>query len=239
MGNSGPQTRSYSPCADAAEGVPPVEVYVNIYDLCNNEKMVKVGFGLHHSGIELFGYEWSFGGGEVPDGRTGVFAILPKTATPNLRASVLLGTCDLTPDQLHACISDLEDEWPMNSYDILARNCNHFSEAFARRLGFTNFPGWVNRAARLGNAVVPRSLLSCIMQQVVPPNAEEYLPEPPRHIGPALTEPPTMEIPADLSALTARQLQTILFVHGLAWDDCVEKADLVAAVDRLRVTRPT
>uniref|UniRef100_A0A7S3YI01 UBX domain-containing protein n=2 Tax=Lotharella globosa TaxID=91324 RepID=A0A7S3YI01_9EUKA len=39
--------------------------------------------------------------------------------------------------------------FPAKSYDLLAKNCNHFSELFCLKLGVT-FPNWVNRMAKMG-----------------------------------------------------------------------------------------
>jgi len=49
-------------------------------------------------------------------------------------------------------LSDLRPIFPAAQYDLVSRNCNHFSELFVTRLGKT-FPAWVNRAAKLGNLV--------------------------------------------------------------------------------------
>ena len=38
-------------------------------------------------------------------------------------------------------------EWPCASYDLLERNCHHWSAAAARALGVNAPPRWVNRAA--------------------------------------------------------------------------------------------
>jgi len=232
MGNAAAQSHKYSTCDDWSE---PVEVKVNVYDLVNNDKLYKVGLGIHHSGIEIFGYEWSFGGGtNLDENVTGVFAIWPRTATPNMRTTVLLGTCAVTPELLDQCLKEMQREWTAMSYDLLTRNCNHFSEAFARRLGFTNFPGWVNRAAKMSSALIPKSLLHCVMQQLIPPTPEaedqlEGAPAPNQ-----IEEPPgaeeQMPIPDDLEGLTVRQLQTIMHVHHISWDQCVEREDLVAAI---------
>lgn len=45
------------------------------------------------------------------------------------------------------------------------RNCNHFSEALAERLGF-EVPDWVNRAARLGDLLLPDAAVEYIMEKV-------------------------------------------------------------------------
>ncbi|EPQ29739.1 uncharacterized protein PFL1_02959 [Pseudozyma flocculosa PF-1] len=52
--------------------------------------------------------------------------------------------------------------WCGTRYDLLARNCNHFTDAACRLLVGTGIPGWINRSANLGRSVVwavPKSLL--------------------------------------------------------------------------------
>ena len=47
----------------------------------------------------------------------------------------------------------MKRDWPGNSYHLTARNCNHFSEAMCKILGVSSFPGWVNRAAKVGDSL--------------------------------------------------------------------------------------
>ena len=208
---------------------------VNVYDLVNTERLAKLGLGIHHSGIQILDSEWSFGGGGPEDDVTGVFAIFPKTATPDFRESIVLGTCDVSLDQLQDCLRELQAEWRANTYDLLTRNCNHFSETLAKRLGFTNFPGWVNRAARISNTLIPKSLLQCVMQQILVPSGQDAPESPPQ------IEQPTeerMPIPSNLEELTARQLRTIMYVYNINWEGCLEKEDLVLAIQRWQQQHP-
>jgi hypothetical protein len=49
-------------------------------------------------------------------------------------------------------LGDLRPLFAANTYDLVGKNCNHFSELLITRLGMS-FPSWVNRAAKLGNFV--------------------------------------------------------------------------------------
>ncbi|CAE7283269.1 unnamed protein product [Symbiodinium sp. CCMP2592] len=42
---------------------------------------------------------------------------------------------------------------PTPDYDLLRRNCCHFADDFARRLGVGGIPGWVMRLAKVGAGV--------------------------------------------------------------------------------------
>lgn len=69
-----------------------------------------------------------------------------------------MGTTDLTEKEIEELLLTLSDEFTGTSYNLLSRNCNHFTEEFVKRLNDRTIPYWINRAAKLGNmfpCVVP------------------------------------------------------------------------------------
>eukprot|EP00971_Amphidinium_carterae_P009910 195438-Amphidinium_carterae.1 len=64
-----------------------------------------------------------------------------------------MGQMRLSTQEAHRVIAEVRAEFPGNSYDLVSRNCNTFSDALCTRLCGRNIPGWVNRLAGLGNAV--------------------------------------------------------------------------------------
>ena len=55
-----------------------------------------------------------------------------------------------------------DPEWHGTRYDLLHRNCNHFTDTVCRRLVGTSIPAWINRSAAIGRNIVwavPKSLL--------------------------------------------------------------------------------
>ena len=57
-----------------------MKVVINIYDVqpdCNQKGADFFGFGIYHSGVEINGQEWSFGGNTMVRS-TGVYACYPK-----------------------------------------------------------------------------------------------------------------------------------------------------------------
>jgi hypothetical protein len=69
-----------------------------------------------------------------------------------------MGVTDLTEKQVEELLVELSDEFTGPSYNLLTRNCNHFTEEFVLRLNNKAIPTWINRAAKLGNmfpCVVP------------------------------------------------------------------------------------
>lgn len=69
-----------------------------------------------------------------------------------------MGTTDLTEKEIEELVMELSDEFTGPSYNLLSRNCNHFTEEFVARLNNKTIPLWINKAAKLGNmfpCVVP------------------------------------------------------------------------------------
>ena len=70
-------------------------------------------------------------------------------------------------------LEELMDTYRANKYDMLLKNCNHFTDEFVRRLfgGKKRIDGYVNRAAYIG------SFLHCLVPTkyivVIPPGCEE------------------------------------------------------------------
>jgi uridine kinase len=144
-------------------------VLVHIYDVSQEDNIhnlnkwlahkrspLKFG-GVFHAGIEVNGMEWSFGMSEsetVP----GVSCVAPKSHPMHrYRETVKLRSTRLSPEDVADILSKLIEEYPGDDYDLLRRNCCHFADDFAMRLGAGHLPGWVYRLARTG-AIVDSAL---------------------------------------------------------------------------------
>ena len=56
-------------------------MYINVYDilpLIHNKKLDKIGMGIYHTGIEINGSEYAYGGNALLDS-TGVYEMRPKS----------------------------------------------------------------------------------------------------------------------------------------------------------------
>ncbi|CAN1264521.1 DeSI-like protein At4g17486 [Linum perenne] len=145
------------------------EVILHIYDVTNSgsektnttimqiNKIFKDGIGLggiFHSAIQVvFGEdEWSFG---FCENGTGVFSC-PSGKNPmyTYRESIVLGKTNFSRMKVNQILRELSWEWPGSSYDLLAKNCNHFCDQLCEKLGVQKLPGWVNRFANAGDAAV-------------------------------------------------------------------------------------
>eukprot|EP01065_Artemidia_motanka_P015110 TRINITY_DN18991_c0_g1_i1.p1 TRINITY_DN18991_c0_g1~~TRINITY_DN18991_c0_g1_i1.p1 ORF type:complete len:498 (+),score=61.18 TRINITY_DN18991_c0_g1_i1:75-1568(+) len=163
--------------------MPSTPVYLNVYNIVDvdvNSKFQAFGVGIHHSGVEVQGKEWSFGGllpgaaGEKAD-VTGLFCIPPRTALPasHFKEQVCVGTTTKGPADIDFILSTFtsSDDWKASKYHLLEHNCNDFAAEFIWRLGRWEFPRWINRAAKVSATVLPDAVVSSIvgrMQQAPP-----------------------------------------------------------------------
>lgn len=119
-----------------------------------------VGASLLHSGVVINGREYAYGGHDKR-GVTGVYWTKPKAEPPGgtFRCEILHGFTLATQDDIDATLRKASDDFLGPSYNLLTRNCNHFTSHLCQALTGTSSPGWLNRAASIGVAlpcVVPR-----------------------------------------------------------------------------------
>jgi len=140
-------------------GAKEEPILLNVYTPApqNGQQQMNVpGFGVYHTGLQVYGREYAFVGGDssssgiqpqepryMPDGAPWVYKQTEK-----------VGTTLLTRSQVETLISKMGAEYPNNSYNLIARNCNHFSDDLCKRISKnkTGIPGWVNRTAGFANA---------------------------------------------------------------------------------------
>lgn len=133
-------------------------VHLNVYDLSDvNDCLYPIGFGLHHSGVEILGSEYSFASG------AGIFTTAPKVV-PNakFREQIHLGDFDGGSVELRKVLDDLEEDFGPTDYNLVRKNCNHFANALCWKLLRRQIPGHVNRLADVAmccSCFLPRSLL--------------------------------------------------------------------------------
>ena len=164
-------------------------VYVHVYDLVSsdiNDYLYWVGLGVYHSGVEVYGCEYAYGGHEYDC--SGIFCStspgLPpsclsgnnnnNTTPANIithRERILVGYTSYSKRQVEGIVRELGvDEFRGNKYHVLQLNCNRFVEVFCGRLtGDDGVPGWINRLASVAVS------LHCLLPQGwgIPPLLEE------------------------------------------------------------------
>ena len=131
-------------------------VTLHVYDLGQGQ-LHAVGShwaGAFHAAVEVYGVEYSFGLNPQP-GSTGVFSNEPRRCTMHTyRESVPMGVTTASEPEVHALLLRMRAEWAGPSYDLLHRNCCHFSDALCKELGVGAAPPWLNRAANTGAGIV-------------------------------------------------------------------------------------
>jgi deubiquitinase DESI2 len=133
-----------------------------------NNTLYKFGIGVFHSGVEVYGVEYAFGGHY--DDLSGIFTSPPKQAQGVVyRCSVDLGRTPFPRETVDAIVDAMGSrQFLGNNYSLINNNCNNFSESFVQCLMTERaFPGWINRLAGIAINV------SCIL----PPAVEQPLSE--------------------------------------------------------------
>lgn len=119
-----------------------------------------MGTSLLHSGVVINDKEYAYGGHDRA-GMTGVYWTKPKTQPPGgtFKCELLHGFTLASPAEIDTIIKEVSDEFQGTAYNLLTKNCNHFTASLCQRLTGRPGPGWLNRAASIGVAfpcVVPR-----------------------------------------------------------------------------------
>ncbi|KAI4838764.1 PPPDE peptidase [Plasmodium brasilianum] len=112
-------------------------VYLNIYDLDAVSKVVNtvarsVGAGAFHAGVEVYGYEYSFGGKDI----------LNRRFQTHSTDDILVKT-PLTKEEVDLLVEVMKLQWIGDTYDILSRNCLNYADYFCNLLDVGSIPDWV------------------------------------------------------------------------------------------------
>lgn len=126
-----------------------MDVFLNVYDLTRFNKLLHpLGVGVYHTGVEIMNVEYAFGS---HDGTyTGVYdfpATESDTESIPFREKLYIGTCHKLRIDVQAVITALKNDYPGCSYDMVNRNCNHFSNELCMQLVGKGIPSYINRAA--------------------------------------------------------------------------------------------
>merc|ERR1712066_305892 len=64
-----------------------------------------------------------------------------------------MGATPLSEEDVRNIVKQMEQEWLGHEYDLLSRNCCHFSDVLCRRIGVGFIPRWVLNLAGTGAAL--------------------------------------------------------------------------------------
>ncbi|XXG64312.1 hypothetical protein AAC387_Pa05g2298 [Persea americana] len=160
-----------SSTSEESNGNYTTQVFLNVYDLTPlNNYSYCFGLGIFHSGIEVHGLEYGFGAHEFPT--SGVFEVEPKCCPGFIyRCSISLGKISMSPSEFREFMENLAAEYHGDTYHLIAKNCNHFTDDVCLKLTGRGVPRWVNRLARLG------ALCSCLLPESLHLPAVKQIPE--------------------------------------------------------------
>ena len=113
--------------------------------------------------------EYAYGGHDKR-GMTGVYYTPPRSVPPGgtFKIEILHGFTVQPQNEIDAIIKEASDVFQGTSYNLLTRNCNHFTAYLCEKLTGRPGPAWLNRAASIGVA------LPCVVPKewIAPPDFE-------------------------------------------------------------------
>lgn len=93
--------------------------------------------------------EYGYGAHEYPT--SGVFEVEPQNCPGFVfRRSMSLGTTEMSRVEFRGFLEDLSESYHGDTYHLIFKNCNHFTDDLCKRLTGKQIPRWVNRLAKLG-----------------------------------------------------------------------------------------
>ncbi|MCO5553327.1 hypothetical protein L7F22_006848 [Adiantum nelumboides] len=136
-------------------------IYLNVYDVTHlNRYLYWLGLGIFHSGIEVHGVEYAFGAHDYSS--SGVFEVEPRNCPGFVfRRAITIGTTDKDSVEVQEFMEQLSLHYAGDSYNLISKNCNHFTNDVCMKLTQNSAPGWVNRLAHIGafcSCLLPESL---------------------------------------------------------------------------------
>ena len=142
-------------------------IKINVYRLNTDSRLVQTaeamfGAKMYHSGVEIDGVEYAFGagGGLGPRRATGVWAQPPRkpmVVGAKFAKTIVMGLS--APFSLEEFVREVSaaPEWQRSEYDMLTRNCHHFTAAVCAHVGVGAPPAWLNALAEAAEKAARKS----------------------------------------------------------------------------------
>ena len=101
---------------------------------------------------------------------TGVYWTAPRQVPPGgtFKCEILHGFTVRPQSEVDTIIKEASEAFQGTAYNLLSKNCNHFTQYLCEKLTGRTGPGWLNRAASIGVA------LPCVVPKewIAPPDFE-------------------------------------------------------------------
>mmetsp|Transcript_104571 Transcript_104571/g.295888 ORF Transcript_104571/g.295888 Transcript_104571/m.295888 type:complete len:360 (-) Transcript_104571:86-1165(-) len=131
-----------------------LEIRVSVYKLSISgmDVLDAIGAGIlgtYHTGLVVAGDEWSYGGHNY-EGKSGVYKIAPEMNSEYIfYQRIVMGQVVGTPQSMLDSIRRFATtpKWAGPCYDLLERNCNHFTSDLCWQLLKKRPPEWINSTA--------------------------------------------------------------------------------------------
>ncbi|RDW94360.1 hypothetical protein BP5796_00123 [Coleophoma crateriformis] len=123
-----------------------------------------IGASLLHTAVVINHKEYAFGGHDKR-GMTGVYWTKPRSEPPGgtFKCEILHGFTVSPQAEIDNIIKEASEVFQGTAYNLLSKNCNHFTDYLCQKLTGRPGPSWLNRAASIGVAlpcVVPREWIA-------------------------------------------------------------------------------
>ncbi|KAK2702204.1 hypothetical protein QYM36_019184 [Artemia franciscana] len=113
---------------------------LNVYDI---SWWHFLGIGAHHSGVEVHGTEYAYGG-------SGTYEIVPRDSENlgrqfKFKESLHIGFTDFTDEDVKSIVESMSSDYRGDKYHLINRNCNHFCNDLSNVLCGRKIPSWLSK----------------------------------------------------------------------------------------------
>ena len=133
-------------CKEKVEILKGYPVYLKVYDVSTVNKYYNLfGLGIYHSSILIYGIEYSYG--STPDGTSGIIEMMDESLNLKVKEKIYMGNTAYKFRDINELVRRLSKYWQGSHYDPFSKNCNHFTNYFAKKVldKCSNFPSFVNK----------------------------------------------------------------------------------------------
>ncbi len=120
-------------------------VKLNIYKLIN-PILSFLRLNIYHTAIEYADIEFAFGSNNEEEG---IYDIKPRTYDAIFLESVIIGECDRRT--FFKALDKIRIEFKGNTYNLLIKNCNHFTNKLSKILFEKELPSKYSRFLAFGD----------------------------------------------------------------------------------------